>query len=467
MPIISIIGVDYQMKRVALYIRVSSDKQAKTGDSLREQEETLLDYVKSQKDMTVHSTYIDDGISGQKLKRDEFQRLMNDVKNNQIDMILFTKLDRWFRSLKHYLNNQDILEKHNVHWIAVSQAYYDTTTAYGRTFINQVMSFAELEAQMTSERLIAVFDNKIKNGEVASGSTPLGYRIEDKRLVPDDDAKIVLDIFRYQDLHGNVSQTVRYLFESYGISRTCTGLRRLFRNQTYIGKNRENDKFCEPIVPEDLFQSVNSQLNTRLTHRTNAKNTYLFTGLIVCDCCNRKMNSAMKGSSRTRKDGTKVKYAKKPEYSCRYAYIYPKCKNKKCLKEWKLEKYLVENLDTIITNQLEQLTANQRKKNQKDTEAVIRRLSKKVDRLKDLYLNELIDINEYKHDRADLLDQMNKLKDTTPDKEEKIKNLNALLHADLFSHYKDLTNLEKAQFWKKIINQIRFDNNRSIVVVFN
>ena len=241
------------MKKVALYIRVSSEKQAKHGDSLREQEDTLNEYVKSQHDMIVHSTYIDDGISGQKLERDEFQRLMNDVQNNHIDLILFTKLDRWFRSLKHYLNNQEVLEKHNVHWLAVSQPYYDTTTAYGRTFINQVMSFAELEAQMTSERLTAVFANKIKMGEVASGSVPLGYEIIDKHLVPSDQAPIVLDLFEYQDLHANLSKTSKYLFDTYNISRSVTGLRRMFQNKIYVGIKSRKHKFLQTYHPNRII----------------------------------------------------------------------------------------------------------------------------------------------------------------------------------------------------------------------
>ncbi|MFV0560272.1 MAG: recombinase family protein, partial [Enterococcus sp.] len=141
------------MKRVALYIRVSSEQQAKHGDSLREQQDTLSEHVNANNDYKIYSTYIDDGISGQKLQRDEFTRLIEDVKSGLIDMILFTKLDRWFRSLKHYLNTEDILKAHNVTWLAVSQPFYDTSTPYGRTFINQVMSFAELEAQMTSERM--------------------------------------------------------------------------------------------------------------------------------------------------------------------------------------------------------------------------------------------------------------------------------------------------------------------------
>ena len=97
------------LKRAALYIRVSTDQQAKHGDSLDAQIATLKDYVSTQDNLTIIDTYIDDGISGQKLYRDEFQRLLEDIKKNRIDIILFTKLDRWFRNLRHYLNIQEIL----------------------------------------------------------------------------------------------------------------------------------------------------------------------------------------------------------------------------------------------------------------------------------------------------------------------------------------------------------------------
>lgn len=468
MPIITIIGVDCYMKKVALYIRVSSEKQAKHGDSLREQEDTLNEYVKSQHDMIVHSTYIDDGISGQKLERDEFQRLMNDVQNNHIDVILFTKLDRWFRSLKHYLNNQDVLEKHNVHWLAVSQPYYDTTTAYGRTFINQVMSFAELEAQMTSERLTAVFANKIKMGEVASGSVPLGYEIIDKHLVPSDQAPIVLDLFEYQDLHANLSKTSKYLFDTYNISRSVTGLRRMFQNKIYIGINRENTNFCEPIVPSELFNSVNDQLTEQKTHRHDAKYSYIFTGLLICGECHRKLNSGMRGSKQKRKDGTIVHYKKTAEYSCRHAYSNPRCPNTKRLKERLLEKHLLENFDSIINSQLAILTEGKPIESHNDIPFLIQKVNKKINRLKELYVNDLIDLDEYKKDRMNLVAELQELENKKqPEKTEAIKNLTALLEADLFAHYHKLSNIEKSQFWKKIVRRIEFDNDRNITIKFN
>ncbi|EHU8855128.1 recombinase family protein, partial [Enterococcus faecalis] len=163
------------LKRAALYIRVSTDQQAKHGDSLDAQIATLKDYVSTQDNLTIIDTYIDDGISGQKLYRDEFQRLLEDIKKNRIDIILFTKLDRWFRNLRHYLNIQEILDNSGVTWLAVSQPFFNTDTAYGRSFVNQSMSFAELEAQMASERIKAVFENKIRKGEVVTGSVPFGY----------------------------------------------------------------------------------------------------------------------------------------------------------------------------------------------------------------------------------------------------------------------------------------------------
>ena len=100
--------VEKILLRVAIYIRVSTDKQVKDGDSMRDQLATGQKYIDSHENMILVDTYIDDGISGQKLKRDDFQRLLDDVRAGRIDLIIFTRLDRWFRNLRHYLNTQDI-----------------------------------------------------------------------------------------------------------------------------------------------------------------------------------------------------------------------------------------------------------------------------------------------------------------------------------------------------------------------
>ena len=156
--------VEKILLRVAIYIRVSTDKQVKDGDSMRDQLATGQKYIDSHENMILVDTYIDDGISGQKLKRDDFQRLIDDVRAGRIDLIIFTRLDRWFRNLRHYLNTQDILDKHGVSWTAIEQPYFDTSTPHGRAFVNNSMIWAELEAQMIPTESSACSMTKLTTG---------------------------------------------------------------------------------------------------------------------------------------------------------------------------------------------------------------------------------------------------------------------------------------------------------------
>lgn len=228
--------------RAAIYIRVSTDQQAKDGDSLRDQMSTAQKYINDHENMILVDTYIDDGISGQKLKRDDFQRLMDDIRADRIDLVVFTRLDRWFRNLRHYLNTQDILDRHNVSWTAIDQPYFDTSSPHGRAFVNNSMIWAELEAQNDSDRIRSVFADKVKNGEVLSGNTPLGYHIVNKHLEPDENAPIVNDLFLYYQKTGNLVQTLHYMEENYGLLRSLASLKNMLTNTKYIGIFRDNEK---------------------------------------------------------------------------------------------------------------------------------------------------------------------------------------------------------------------------------
>ena len=131
------------MKKTAIYIRVSSDRQVQEGDSIAAQRDALIKYVNDRPDLVLAGEYLDDGVSGQKDKRDELQRLLDDVRQNRIDLIIFTKLDRWFRSVRHYTATQEVLDRHSVTWTAIWESIYDTTTPQGRLIVNQMMSIAQ------------------------------------------------------------------------------------------------------------------------------------------------------------------------------------------------------------------------------------------------------------------------------------------------------------------------------------
>ena len=129
-----------EIKNVALYIRVSTEEQVKHGYSLQAQKERLLEYCKSH-NYKVVDIYADEGKSARsKLKsRTELQRLINDVEKHKFDLIVFWRLDRWFRNVADYYKVQEILEKNKVDW-ECSDEEYNTTTSNGRLHLNIKLS---------------------------------------------------------------------------------------------------------------------------------------------------------------------------------------------------------------------------------------------------------------------------------------------------------------------------------------
>ncbi|MFY8330647.1 recombinase family protein [Vagococcus carniphilus] len=448
--------------RVAIYIRVSTEQQAKFGDSLREQKETLENYVKNRKDMELISTYIDDGISGQKLQRDEFQRLLSDVESNQIDMILFTKLDRWFRNLRHYLNTQEILEKHNVAWKAVTQEFYDTSTPIGRTIIAQMMSFGELEAQMTSDRIKAVFENKTKKGEVTSGKVPLGYSIKDKKLVINDDAEMVKDLFNFYLSNGTMRQTVYYLEDRYKIKRDYQSVKSMLTNKKYIGEHKGNLNYCPSIIDKEIFEEVQNRLSNNVKHNTHR--TFIFSGLVKCSVCDASFSGNTRRYKKKKPNADGIfEVTESKNYRCsKHRANINSCFNKKIVTEKNLEKYLLENLKNEMFE-----TEAKRNLNKKRTPSVdnTKSITRKLVRLKDAYLNEVITLEEYKKDKLSLDAQLDK-----QIKENESVKINKFTSADIdwnfLKNYSDLTESDKRELWRMIIKKITVDDKGNLTIFF-
>lgn len=448
-----------KIKRIAIYIRVSTDKQARKGDSLAEQEDTLRRYVDDHEDMILHSVYVDDGISGQKINRDEFSRLIDDVKSDNIDIIIFTKLDRWFRSLKHYLNTQDILEKHNVAWLAVSQPFYDTTTAQGRAFVAQSMTFAELEAQVDSERILSTFEYKVKVGEVISGTTPLGYDIVDKHLVPNQDAWKVKAIYEQYQKNPNLRALMRFAADELGIVRGHAQFKRLMQNTKYKGVYRNNNSYCPAIVSDELWDECNRLLSRN--QRMNKKHDYVFSGLITCSVCGRRMSaSTTKKKVKKRNDNYTYEY---PAYRCQGRMNGLGCTCTKQYFERTIETRLLSKLKDEINSYIVsyEICASpsvdiRKKKNN---------IENKIKRLKDLYLDELISLEEYKEDKIKYENMIAELPEPKVENRD-LSYIKELLNQDIETLYKEMDTLEKNRFWRSFLADIRIDNEHNIELVF-
>lgn len=454
--------VEKILLRVAIYIRVSTDKQVKDGDSMRDQLATGRKYIDSHENMILVDTYIDDGISGQKLKRDDFQRLIDDVRAGRIDLIIFTRLDRWFRNLRHYLNTQDILDKHGVSWTAIEQPYFDTSTPHGRAFVNNSMIWAELEAQNDSDRILGVFDDKVDNGEVLSGSTPLGYKIVNKHLVPDDDAPTAVAIFQYYRKTGNLSMTLRYMESEFGLVRSAASLKNMLTNTKYIGEFRDNKEYCPAIIDHDLFYDVQRLLKINI--KSGKKHDYIFSGLVVCDDCDHIMSGCQqRARGRVRADGTRITY-KYSVYRCRQGVNLHRCPNRKLVFETTLESMLLDR----IRPELEKYIAEYEVANLPAlrTDAKRRSVEGKMQKLKDLYLNDLITMDEFKLDREKLLMQLEKInaEDSRPVKD--LSYLKNFLKMDFESVYDSLSIPERRELWRSIVKEIRVDHDKNIHIIF-
>jgi small GTP-binding protein len=121
---------------------------------------------------------------------------------------------------------------------------------------------------------------KVRQGEIISGSTPPGLAIRDKHLVPDENADAVRAVFEYYAFTGNLRNTLRYSarFGCFPTGQAC--LRQILQNRKYIGRYRDNDNFCEPIISEALFDDVQRKLAMNV--KISQKRTYLFSGLVRC-----------------------------------------------------------------------------------------------------------------------------------------------------------------------------------------
>jgi len=441
-----------QIIRVALYIRVSTDRQAKEGDSLEAQEEALRKYAK-EKGYIIVDTYIDGGESGQKLNRTNLTRLLEDVKQNKIDLILFTKLDRWFRSVSDFYKVQSILDKHKVKWKTIWEDY-DTTTASGEFWLNMSLALARMEAKRTSERIKNVFDYKYRvQKTVCSGAVPYGYKIsEDKKIIIDEEkAQHIRDLYNYYIETNNLLATVRW-FQNTIAKKSFSSIKLYLKNKKYIGiyeRKKTGEIFYDyipRILDDETFYKVQEMLEKNIknyTSKNTEKHCYIFSSLLVCGECGGRFT----GNHPHRED--------RNYYRCKKAIESIYCKNKVTIPETRIEKYLIDNiLESIKTKKIEIENIS---KIEKEKQSILPSLKNKLNKLTELYINDMIDLDYYKKEYNILKSQIDELEnksllENSPGIDyNKIENF---FQNDFETMYYALTSLEKRKLWMSIIDNI-------------
>lgn len=252
-------------KRVAIYIRVSTLDQAREGYSLEAQEKTLRKWCDDRK-YIVYDLYADKGISGKDIEhRPDMNRLLNDAKNGSFDLVLFWALSRFTRSVSDLYSTMEKFQKWNVSMVSYTEAF-DTSTPMGRAMIGIVGVFAQLERELTSERVSAAMAERAAQGK-RTCSEILGYDLDgkDSFKINEKEAEYVRFCFSEYLLRKNLSEVAkeakaRGFKGKRGKVPTAYSVQKILTRTQYCGYNI----FCgevykgdyEPIIDIETYNKV-------------------------------------------------------------------------------------------------------------------------------------------------------------------------------------------------------------------
>lgn len=258
-----------ERKRVAIYIRVSTLDQAREGYSLEAQENTLKKWCDERK-YIVYDLYADKGISGKDIEhRPDMNRLLTDAKNEKFDIVLFWALSRFTRSVSDLYFTMEKFQKWNVDMVSYTESF-DTSTPMGRAMIGIVGVFAQLERELTSERVSAAMAERASQGK-RTCSEILGYDLDgkDSFKINEEEAKYVRFCFREYLIRKNLSEVanearIRGYKGKRGKVPTAYSVQKILTRAQYCGYNT----FCgeiykgnyEPIIDVDTYNKVLSLL---------------------------------------------------------------------------------------------------------------------------------------------------------------------------------------------------------------
>ena len=387
-----------EKKKCGLYMRVSTEDQAREGFSLPEQKERLESFCKF-KGYEIIDYYQDAGISAKTGNhRPEFERLKDDIKTKRINTIVALKLDRITRSIYDWENLMTFLDENDAYLDCVNDEI-NTTSANGKMISRLLMSVSQNEIERTSERTKVGLAGAIKCGHIPH-IAPLGYKHEDKKLVIDYATKNV--IVRIFDLYynGYSYQKISNLFNEEKVLgkdnwRDST-IQNILENEIYKGdfihgKRTKNPTYyedvVEPIISKEMWADcqVQKKKNSRSYQRTL---TYLYLQKLKCPKCNRILG----GKATTKKNGK--------------TYFYYYCNDCKVqFKENVINEYFEQFIDELteydsVVNQFFLPMIKQKFDEPKEQlEKEINNQKNKLERIKKAYINGAFELKEYNEEK--------------------------------------------------------------------
>lgn len=339
--------------RCAIYTRKSCEDGLELEyNSLDAQYDAAAAYIRSQVAngwLLLPKHYDDGGFSGGNVNRPALKELLSDIEAGQVDIVVVYKIDRLSRSLCDFADLSRTFERHGVSFVSVTQQI-DTSNPAGRMLLNILMTFAQFEREMTSDRIRDKVLATRKKGLWSGGTVPYGYRAIDKRLVPElIEADAVRYIFKRYAEVASVKTVLTEIIERFGPNRgqkpwNASHVYRTLNNALYKGDlphKRTGQVFKgvhEPLVDETLWNDCQRILHEATVEAPSARRetTAVLKGLLRCGHC----GGAMSPSFSTKRKGL------------RYSYYVCNTDTKRAVSECPVRRIAGETIERLVFNQL-------------------------------------------------------------------------------------------------------------------
>lgn len=444
----------------AIYVRKS--KANDNSDSMETQIHMCKEYLERNYQGCIIRIYDKDyGITGHSIKkRKDFQRMMEDVRNGIINVVAIQRYDRIARNTRDFCNIYHDMERVGCGLVSVSQDI-DTSTPYGKKFMYDLASTAELEWALNSERHKDV--NKYarinRKCNLSPYALPFGYKAKKidgiRKVVFDTEVEpIVRDMIDYYRKCESKAETVRYINQKYSLNKSHALMDTFIRSDFYHGSYREVNDYCPAYLSEEEHNEIRKISKKYVRHYSDDKNYFLFTGLLICPVCGRRMES----QSQINTSGNRYYY-----YRCPATYKSGNCSfkgnvNEKSIEEW-LVTFLFDQIKTY-SDKVDYSFANGKKTSD------LGKYKAELDRLNKLYLKGRIEEDFYdsEYERIQNIINENSM-DEEPQQKYSIAELEQIFSDNWQNEYFELSRKSKRNFWKKYIRKIEFNTDKTLKTV--
>ena len=443
-------------KICAIYVRKS--KINDNSDSMETQIQMCTDYINQQFPNCIIKVYDKDyGITGHSIsKRKDFQRMMEDVRNGSINVVAIQRYDRIARNTRDFCNIYHDMEKVGCELVSVSQRI-DTSTPYGKKFMYDLASTAELEWALNSERHKDTnrYARLNKKCALSPYSLPFGIKAEIREgkrvaVIDKDTEHIIRDAIDYYRKSESKNATTRYINEKYGLNKSHSFMDTLIKSDFYHGSYREVDGYCEAYMTKEEHEELRKISKGYVRHYSSDRNYFLFTGLLRCPVCGLKMES----QSQVNTSGNRYYY-----YRCYNTYRTGNCSFRGNVNEKDVEKYLKAHIfDEIraLNVKHDYFTTKHKK------DANLATYKAELERLTNAYVKGRIEEDYYDKEYERLQSIIQESESTETENRFDVKRLEEIFNADWQKAYDNVSRENKRMFWKNIIKSIHFNTDKTV-----